>query len=156
MQSVTALAHLKSCVLYLIDPSEQCGYSVEEQIKLYGTLRPLFKNKPLLVVFTKSDLSEWRICQLLKRLSFKIGSRRTIWIRLPSAPPLMKELPSANNWPAPKLWRLKCPSQTATSSKTMAATCLAYTLLCPKSEIMLIDPLVKVDLSKKVVKKTIK
>jgi len=28
MQSVTALAHLKSCVLYLIDPSEQCGYSV--------------------------------------------------------------------------------------------------------------------------------
>jgi nucleolar GTP-binding protein len=27
MQSITALAHLKSCVLYLIDPSEQCGYS---------------------------------------------------------------------------------------------------------------------------------
>lgn len=56
MQSVTALAHLKSCVLYLIDPSEQCGYSVEEQIKLYNTLRPLFKNKPLLVVFSKADI----------------------------------------------------------------------------------------------------
>jgi nucleolar GTP-binding protein len=56
MQSVTALAHLKSCVLYLVDPSEECGYSVEEQIKLYGTLRPLFKNKPLIVVFTKADI----------------------------------------------------------------------------------------------------
>jgi len=56
MQSVTALAHLKSCVLYLIDPSEQCGYSIEEQIKLYGTLKPLFKNKPLIIVFTKSDI----------------------------------------------------------------------------------------------------
>jgi nucleolar GTP-binding protein len=56
MQSVTALAHLKSCVLYLIDPSEECGYSVEEQIKLYQTLKPLFKNKPLIVVFTKADI----------------------------------------------------------------------------------------------------
>lgn len=56
MQSVTALAHLKSCVLYLVDPSEQCGYSVLEQIKLYGTLKPLFKNKPVIVVFTKTDL----------------------------------------------------------------------------------------------------
>lgn len=55
MQSVTALAHLKSCVLYLIDPSEQCGYSVEEQVKLYSTLKPLFKNKPVIVVFTKTD-----------------------------------------------------------------------------------------------------
>ena len=57
MQSVTALAHLKSCVLYLIDPSEQCGYSVQEQVKLYGTLKPLFKNKSVLVVFTKTDVS---------------------------------------------------------------------------------------------------
>ena len=58
MQSVTALAHLKSCVLYLIDPSEQCGYSVLEQIKLYSTLKPLFKNKPVLVVFTKTDIKK--------------------------------------------------------------------------------------------------
>ena len=56
MQAVTALAHLKSCVLYLIDPSEQCGYSVEEQVKLYATLKPLFKNKPVIVVFTKGDI----------------------------------------------------------------------------------------------------
>ena len=33
MQSITALAHLKSCVMYLIDPSEQCSHSIYEQIQ---------------------------------------------------------------------------------------------------------------------------
>jgi nucleolar GTP-binding protein len=32
MQSITALAHLKSCVLYFMDLSEQCGYTVEAQV----------------------------------------------------------------------------------------------------------------------------
>ncbi len=56
MQSITALAHLKSCVIYFVDPSEQCGYSVLEQIHLYNTIKPLFKNKPVLVAFNKTDL----------------------------------------------------------------------------------------------------
>lgn len=34
MQSITALAHLKSCVLYFMDLSEQCGYTVEAQVGL--------------------------------------------------------------------------------------------------------------------------
>ena len=33
MQSITAMAHLKSCVLYFMDLSEQCGYSVEAQVR---------------------------------------------------------------------------------------------------------------------------
>ena len=56
MQSVTALAHLKSCVVYIVDPSEQCGYSILEQIHLYNTIKPLFKNKPVLVLFNKCDI----------------------------------------------------------------------------------------------------
>lgn len=58
MQSITALAHLKSCVIYFVDPSEQCGYSVLEQIHLYHTIKPLFKNKPVVVAFNKSDLKK--------------------------------------------------------------------------------------------------
>ena len=58
MQSVTALAHLKSCVIYIVDPSEQCGYSVLEQIHLYNTIKPLFKNKPILVLFNKCDVKK--------------------------------------------------------------------------------------------------
>ncbi len=33
MQSITALAHLKSCVLYFVDLSEQCGYTIEAQVR---------------------------------------------------------------------------------------------------------------------------
>lgn len=32
MQSITALAHLRSCILYFMDLSEQCGYTVEAQV----------------------------------------------------------------------------------------------------------------------------
>lgn len=33
MQAVTALAHLRAAVLYVMDLSEQCGHTVEEQVK---------------------------------------------------------------------------------------------------------------------------
>lgn len=56
MLSITALAHLKACVLFFIDPSEQCGYSLEKQHSLYKSIIPLFANKPLIVVATKTDL----------------------------------------------------------------------------------------------------
>ncbi|XP_028164943.1 nucleolar GTP-binding protein 1 [Ostrinia furnacalis] len=56
MQAVTALAHLRAAVLYFIDPSEQCGHSIEEQISLFESIKPLFSNKPLIVVMNKSDV----------------------------------------------------------------------------------------------------
>ncbi|EMD33797.1 hypothetical protein CERSUDRAFT_108067 [Gelatoporia subvermispora B] len=57
MQSITALAHLKSCVLYFMDLSEQCGYSVEAQCKLFQSIKPLFANKPTLLVMNKIDVT---------------------------------------------------------------------------------------------------
>lgn len=56
MQSITALAHLRAAVLYLIDISEQCGYSLEQQVSLFQSIKPLFANKPLLVVANKTDV----------------------------------------------------------------------------------------------------
>lgn len=32
MQAITALAHLRACILYVMDVSEQCGYSLKEQV----------------------------------------------------------------------------------------------------------------------------
>jgi nucleolar GTP-binding protein len=55
MQSITALAHLRASVLYFVDISETCGYSMEEQIKLFHSLRPLFVNKPVVVICNKID-----------------------------------------------------------------------------------------------------
>ncbi|KAK7448794.1 Nucleolar GTP-binding protein 1 [Stygiomarasmius scandens] len=57
MQSITALAHLKSCVLYFMDLSEQCGYTIEAQVQLYHSIKPLFAGKPTIVVLNKSDIT---------------------------------------------------------------------------------------------------
>jgi len=56
MQSITALAHLRAAVLYFFDLSEQCGYSVDAQIKLYQSIKPLFANKTVICVMNKSDI----------------------------------------------------------------------------------------------------
>ncbi|KAF8312872.1 P-loop containing nucleoside triphosphate hydrolase protein [Clavulina sp. PMI_390] len=56
MQSITAMAHLRSAILYFMDLSEQCGYTVEAQCKLFHSIKPLFSNKPTLIVFNKTDV----------------------------------------------------------------------------------------------------
>lgn len=56
MQAITALAHLRACVLYVMDISEQCGHTLDEQIRLYESIKPLFANKPLMVVLNKVDI----------------------------------------------------------------------------------------------------
>lgn len=56
MQAVTALAHLRAAVLYFLDLSEQCGHSIQEQISLFESIKPLFSNKPLIVVLNKMDV----------------------------------------------------------------------------------------------------
>ncbi|KAF8482667.1 P-loop containing nucleoside triphosphate hydrolase protein [Russula ochroleuca] len=57
MQSITALAHLKSCVLYFMDLSEQCGYTIEAQCKLFHSIKPLFSGKPTMIVINKIDVT---------------------------------------------------------------------------------------------------
>ncbi|EDK44636.1 Nucleolar GTP-binding protein 1 [Lodderomyces elongisporus] len=56
MQSIYAIAHLRSCVLYFMDLSEQCGFSIEAQVKLFHSIKPLFANKSVLIVMNKSDI----------------------------------------------------------------------------------------------------
>ncbi|KAF2098919.1 nucleolar GTP-binding protein 1 [Rhizodiscina lignyota] len=56
MQSITAIAHLRSAILYFMDLSEQCGYSVSAQIQLFNSIKPLFSNKLVFVVINKIDL----------------------------------------------------------------------------------------------------
>lgn len=56
MQSITAVAHLRSAIMYFMDLSEQCGYSVGDQIKLFHSIRPLFANKVVFLVINKIDV----------------------------------------------------------------------------------------------------
>lgn len=56
MQSITAIAHLRSAILYFMDLSEQCGYTVQAQIQLFQSIKPLFANKLVFIVINKIDV----------------------------------------------------------------------------------------------------
>jgi nucleolar GTP-binding protein len=56
MQAITALAHLRCAVLFILDISEHCGYSITQQVSLFHSIKPLFANKPLVVVLNKVDV----------------------------------------------------------------------------------------------------
>ena len=58
MQSITAIAHLRSAILYFMDLSEQCGYSVQAQIQLFRSIKPLFANKLVFLVINKIDITK--------------------------------------------------------------------------------------------------
>ncbi len=55
-QSICAIAHLRAHILYFMDLSEQCGYSVASQIALFNNIKPLFANKLISIVINKIDL----------------------------------------------------------------------------------------------------
>eukprot|EP00884_Botryococcus_braunii_P011877 jgi/Botrbrau1/20690/Bobra.0058s0020.1 len=57
MQTITALAHLRAAVLFLVDVSEQCGYTIKKQANLFHETKELFANKPLLIVANKTDVT---------------------------------------------------------------------------------------------------
>ena len=67
MQAITALAHLQCCVLYFLDISEQCGYTLEEQLKLFKSIRPLFTNKQVMMVANKTDVISYDSLSAEKR-----------------------------------------------------------------------------------------
>ena len=54
-QTVAALSHLPGVVLYIVDPSEHCGYPLASQISLAGDLKEWI-NLPMLIVANKSDI----------------------------------------------------------------------------------------------------
>jgi len=56
MTAITALAHLPAAVLFFVDISEMCGYPLPAQVALYHSIKPLFRNRPLLIILNKTDL----------------------------------------------------------------------------------------------------
>lgn len=60
MQSITALAHLRATIIYFIDISESCGYSIKDQIALYDNIKPLFANKPVIIALNKNDVVKFQ------------------------------------------------------------------------------------------------
>jgi nucleolar GTP-binding protein len=58
-QAITAIHFLDAVVMFMIDPSESCGYEIEDQKRLLAEIRENF-DLPLLVVANKADRPEFR------------------------------------------------------------------------------------------------
>ncbi|OGS49525.1 MAG: hypothetical protein A3K65_04605 [Euryarchaeota archaeon RBG_16_68_12] len=56
-QAISALSHVADAVLFLLDPSESCGYELASQMRLLDTVHELFPDIPILVVENKADLA---------------------------------------------------------------------------------------------------
>ena len=56
-QAIASLRHLADGVLFLLDPTETCGYPLVDQEKLLEEIRAQFPKVPILVLANKADLA---------------------------------------------------------------------------------------------------
>lgn len=54
-QAVSALTHLADCIVFLVDPSETCGYPMDAQLSLLEEVESVF-SVPVITVANKQDL----------------------------------------------------------------------------------------------------
>jgi nucleolar GTP-binding protein len=55
-QAVMAIQHLADLMVFVLDPSEYCGYPLEVQFSLLSRIRKTFPEMPYIVIENKSDL----------------------------------------------------------------------------------------------------
>lgn len=58
LRAVLALKHLADVIVFMLDPSETCGYTLKEQEHLLSSLREEFSTVPVIVVENKADLQK--------------------------------------------------------------------------------------------------
>lgn len=56
LQAMTALTHLKTCVIFFIDLSEMCDMTIEKQLNIFHCLEPTLTDKPMFMACNKSDI----------------------------------------------------------------------------------------------------
>jgi nucleolar GTP-binding protein len=55
-QAIMALRYLANLIIFILDPSEYCGYTLEDQYKLLEDIRKLFPEVKLLLIENKVDV----------------------------------------------------------------------------------------------------
>lgn len=55
-QAIAALSHVADVVLFLLDPSETCGFPLDAQTRLLESVQETFPDVPVLVAENKTDL----------------------------------------------------------------------------------------------------
>ncbi|MFO7619476.1 MAG: GTPase [Thermoplasmata archaeon] len=57
LQAIAALEHIADVVLYIFDPSETCGYSIQAQTHLRDEILAKFPEIPAIMICNKSDMA---------------------------------------------------------------------------------------------------
>ncbi len=55
-QAIAALSNLADIIIFIIDPTEICGYSLEDQLNLLSQIKKMFNDSNLIIVENKLDL----------------------------------------------------------------------------------------------------
>ncbi len=63
-QAIAALRYLATAVLFVLDPSETCGFPLDDQRRLLAAVEEAFPDVPLVVLENKSDLGGARLGHL--------------------------------------------------------------------------------------------
>ncbi len=71
LKAISALRHLATVIVYLIDPTGHCGYPVEDQERLLEEIKKEFSPIPIVEVETKADLGKRNNDRL--KISVKTG-----------------------------------------------------------------------------------
>lgn len=57
-QAIAALNHLADLVIFILDPSETCGYSQKDQLSMLSQIKKIFSSVPFIIVENKADLKK--------------------------------------------------------------------------------------------------
>ncbi|MGY5854862.1 MAG: GTPase [Candidatus Thorarchaeota archaeon] len=57
LEAIAALKYLAHVIIFMIDPSEACGWPLNEQFQLYEEICRMFPLVPILVTFNKVDIA---------------------------------------------------------------------------------------------------
>ncbi len=56
-QAVTALKYLAHVIIFMLDPSEACGWSMDDQLNLLREVQRMFPIIPILITLNKTDIT---------------------------------------------------------------------------------------------------
>ncbi len=56
-EAIAALKYLAHVIVFLIDPSEACGWTLADQLNLLNEVRKMFPINPLLIALNKIDIT---------------------------------------------------------------------------------------------------
>jgi nucleolar GTP-binding protein len=55
-QAIAAISHLADVIVFVLDPSETCGYSLDAQMNLLSQIKKMFSDANLIIVENKADV----------------------------------------------------------------------------------------------------